>query len=53
VRYSGQVPLWLITGTDAAGVDRAAEDLNEAVLHDHFAVAAQPSGAAVALPQAG
>jgi hypothetical protein len=53
VRYSGQVPLWLITGTDAAGTDRAAEDLDEAVLHDHFAVAAQPNGAAVPLPQAG
>lgn len=53
VRYSGQVPLWLITGTDAAGVNRAAGDFNETSLDDHFAVAVQPSGATVSLPQEG
>jgi hypothetical protein len=53
VRYSGQVPLWLITGTDPAGVKLAADDLDEATLHDHFAVAAEPTGTTVALPQAG
>jgi hypothetical protein len=34
-----QSPTWLITGTDAAGVDAAARAFNVASLHDHFAVA--------------
>ena len=32
-------PTWLITGTDLAGVDEAADALTPAQLHDHFALA--------------
>ncbi len=38
---SSSVPTWLITGTDAAGVNAAAGALTAAVLHDHFALAVQ------------
>jgi hypothetical protein len=38
-RYTEQEPEWLITGTDAAGVQLAASHLDEAALHDRFAVA--------------
>ncbi len=38
-RYSGAAPIWLVTGTDGAGVDRAAQALNAATLAGHFAVA--------------
>lgn len=33
------VPTWLVTGTDAAGVDAAARAFTKADLHDHFALA--------------
>jgi len=45
-------PLWVITGTDATGVDLAAHALDQSDLHDHFALALSPSGA-VALPVSG
>ncbi len=45
-----EAPLWVITGTDGAGVDRAARALDSATLENHFAVAVGPSGA-VALPE--
>jgi hypothetical protein len=32
-------PVWLITGTDIAGVQEAARALTPATLHDHFALA--------------
>jgi len=48
-RYTEQEPEWLITGTDAAGVERAASDLSEAALHDRFA-AAVATGGLLALP---
>jgi hypothetical protein len=38
-RYTEQDPEWLITGTDPAGVQLAASDLDEASLHNRFAVA--------------
>ena len=41
-RSTEQEPEWLITGTDAAGVQLAASRLDEAALHDRFAVAHQP-----------
>jgi Domain of unknown function (DUF4430) len=50
-RYTGQDPEWLITGTDPAGVRLAAESLDEAALHDRFAVALTETGALLALPQ--
>ncbi len=36
--------LWLVTGLDAAGVERAARALDEDTLSDAFAVAVAPSG---------
>ena len=36
---SSTAPVWLITGTDAAGVSAAAAALTPARLHDHFALA--------------
>jgi hypothetical protein len=42
-------PVWLVTGTDAAGVELAARAFKRATLADHFAVALTP-GAAIALP---
>jgi Domain of unknown function (DUF4430) len=50
-RYTEQDPEWLITGTDSAGVQLAAGVLDEAALHDRFAVALTPAGAPLALPQ--
>jgi Domain of unknown function (DUF4430) len=38
---SSSVPTWLVTGTDAAGVDAAARAFNEHALRDHFALAVQ------------
>jgi hypothetical protein len=37
------VPTWLITGTNVAGVDAAAAAVNPTALRDHFAVAVQGS----------
>jgi hypothetical protein len=42
-------PVWLVTGTDEAGVALAARAFNRVALADHFAVALAP-GAAIALP---
>ena len=42
-------PTWLITGTDAAGVNAAAAALTPAKLHDHFALAVV-GGQDLALP---
>jgi hypothetical protein len=47
-RYTGEEPEWIVTGTDPAGVDRAAHALDEADLRDHFAVAIAPGASAVA-----
>ncbi len=50
-RSEGGEPVWMITGTDATGVDLAAHALDESDLHDHFAVALTASGV-LALPAA-
>jgi uncharacterized protein DUF4430 len=42
-------PVWLVTGTDEAGVELAARAFSRTALADHFAVALA-SGAAIALP---
>jgi hypothetical protein len=39
--HNSDIPTWLITGTDVAGVDRAAAALTPAALRDHFALAVQ------------
>ncbi len=43
-------PVWLVTGTDKAGVDAAAAALTPAKLADHFAVAVLPGGKVIPLP---
>ncbi len=40
---NSSAPTWLITGTDAAGVNTAAGALSREALHDHFALAVQGS----------
>jgi len=44
-------PVWVITGTDAQGVEGAARAFDSATLHNRFAVAVSPS-ATIALPEA-
>jgi hypothetical protein len=51
VRPSGGAPLWIVTGTDAAGLDRAAHALNAGALRHHFAVALEANGAVLPLPR--
>jgi hypothetical protein len=48
-RYSGQPPVWYVTGTDAAGVAAAAQAFNGSTLDGHFAIAVV-DGAAIPLP---
>jgi len=45
-------PVWVIAGTDESGVRQAANALNQADLHNHFAVAATGS-APISLPVGG
>ncbi len=40
-----EAPVWVITGTNAAGVELAARAFNRSALEDHFAVALEPAGA--------
>ncbi len=47
-----EVPTWLVTGTDAAGVDAAAHALDSATLHNRFAVAFA-AGQPIAVPVGG
>ncbi len=48
----GQQRVWLVTGVDEAGVERAAAALEGQTLRDRYAVAALPDGA-LALPLGG
>ncbi|TMK38308.1 MAG: DUF4430 domain-containing protein [Actinobacteria bacterium] len=50
-RSEGDMPVWVVTGTDSAGVRQAAGALRPEVLRHRFAVAVGP-GASVALPEA-
>jgi hypothetical protein len=45
-------PVWLVTGTDKAGVNAAARALTPAKLANHFAVAVLPGGKVLPLPVA-
>jgi Domain of unknown function (DUF4430) len=45
-----EAPVWVITGTDGAGMELAARSFDQATLKDRFAVAITPSSA-IALPQ--
>jgi hypothetical protein len=49
-RYAEAAPMWVVTGTDAAGVSRAARAFGEATLRNHFALALEPSGTARPVP---
>lgn len=49
-RYREEAPVWVVTGTDEVGVNRAAAALSEATLRDRFAVALPSPGPALALP---
>jgi uncharacterized protein DUF4430 len=51
-RTGEESPVWVVTGTDASGVARAAQAFDAATLRDHFAVAIAPGGA-LALPLRG
>lgn len=53
VSYPTEAPLWLVTGTDEAGVLAAAEHLDEAALRNHYAIAVSPAGEVVPLPVVG
>jgi hypothetical protein len=48
-RHGEDAPVWLVTGTDAEGVERAARAFDRSTLEDRFAVALGPAGA-IALP---
>ena len=49
-RFEGQLPAWVVTGTDAVGAAAAATALREEVLRRRFAVAID-EGRPVALPR--
>lgn len=46
----GGAPAWVVTGTDEAGVLRAAGAFAASELHDHFALALTPGGARLPAP---
>jgi hypothetical protein len=49
-RYAEEAPVWVVTGTDVAGVSRAASVFGEATLRNRFALALEPSGTPRSLP---
>jgi hypothetical protein len=49
-RYREEAPVWVVTGTDEYGVNRAAAALSEATLRNRFAVALPSTGTPLALP---
>ncbi|HEX4482291.1 MAG TPA: DUF4430 domain-containing protein [Solirubrobacteraceae bacterium] len=51
-RIREEAPVWVVTGTDEAGVALAARAFDAASLRDHFAIAVEPSGV-LALPRPG
>jgi hypothetical protein len=51
-RQGESAPVWLVTGTDGPGVERAATAFDESTLDDRFAVALTRAGT-VPLPDAG
>jgi hypothetical protein len=42
--------VWVVTGTDGAGVERAAQAFDAQVLRDRFAVALSPTDGALTVP---
>jgi len=51
-RQGEDAPVWLLTGTDTAGVELAARAFEQGTLQDRFAVALVPAGV-LPLPQGG
>jgi hypothetical protein len=51
-REAEGAPVWVVTGTDTAGVSLAARAFNVQALGNHFAVALPPAGAPLPLPVA-
>jgi hypothetical protein len=49
-RYADEAPVWVVTGTDAAGVSNAARAFGEATLRNRFALALESSGTARPVP---
>lgn len=47
----GDPPVWVITGTDRAGVEAASKLLDSADLHDRYAVAVTAAGHVIPLPE--
>jgi Domain of unknown function (DUF4430) len=57
-RYYGSAPVWVVSGTDAAGVRAAAQHFDAASLDGHFAIAIAPGatntgGKVIGLPDDG
>jgi hypothetical protein len=50
-RYGQGAPVWVISGTNAAGVTLAAKDFDQSTLSNRFAVALTAAGQVLALPQ--
>lgn len=50
-RYSQSAPVWVITGTDAAGLALAAHAFEESDLRNRFAIALTASGTVLSLPR--
>ncbi len=49
-RSGEEAPVWVVTGTNEAGVELAAEAFGRASLHDRFALAVAPDGADLPVP---
>jgi hypothetical protein len=49
-RYGESAPVWVVTGTDDAGVQLAAHAFDRTTLTDRFALVLAPGGAPVAAP---
>ena len=49
-RFEEQQPTWIVSGTDAAGLDRAVELLDRGALRDRFAVATDAPPVPLPLP---
>ncbi|MGO9448837.1 MAG: DUF4430 domain-containing protein [Solirubrobacteraceae bacterium] len=49
-RSGEEDPVWVVTGTDEAGVELAAHAFDEVALHNRFALAITPGGELLSLP---
>ncbi|MHB1539649.1 MAG: DUF4430 domain-containing protein, partial [Solirubrobacteraceae bacterium] len=49
--YPDEGPVWVVTGTDQAGLMRAVDAFDAATLDGHFAVVVSPEGRAISIPQ--